>query len=61
MVKINEMQITKVAKLIKELPEAGHGLNFYSFNVGDKEIIIASQTCIRRSITRRPQFFSFLS
>ena len=36
---INKLQITKVAKLIKELPETGNGLNFYSFVKDGKEIV----------------------
>ena len=30
-VEINERQVARVAKILKELPEEGIGLNFYSF------------------------------
>ncbi len=39
MVKINEEQIIKAAKLLKELPERGNGLNFYSYVKDGKEIV----------------------
>jgi hypothetical protein len=39
MAKINKEQVARVARLLKELPASGQGLNFYSFGKGDKEII----------------------
>ncbi len=37
-VEINESQIAKVAKILKDLPESGSGLNFYSYIKDGKEI-----------------------
>lgn len=39
MADINIAQINTVASFLKHLPDSGHGLNFYSFGSGDKEII----------------------
>ncbi len=38
-VEINERQVARVAELLKNLPESGKGLNFYSFMKDGKEII----------------------
>jgi hypothetical protein len=39
MVKIDEKQIAKIAKILKESPESGQGLNFYSYIKDSKEIV----------------------
>lgn len=39
MIEINERQIKKVAKILKEMPEGGKGLNFYNFTKDGKEIV----------------------
>ncbi|MFC1678122.1 hypothetical protein ACFLZ9_00115, partial [Patescibacteria group bacterium] len=39
MVKVNEVQVKKVAEVLKSLTKREVGLNFYGFQKGDKEII----------------------
>ena len=39
MAHINESQVERVAQAMRDLLDAGRGLNFYSFHVGGKEII----------------------
>jgi len=39
MASINTEQVKKVSAFIKQLPDSGHGLNFYSFGSGKNEVI----------------------
>ncbi len=56
MVGINEAQIEKIADALKNLPESGNGLNFYSY-IKDGEEIVDSE---KFPVLNHPQAVNFL-
>ena len=61
MAEVNMAQIERVAKVLKNMPESGHGMNFYSFPGKDGKEIVADDMYPALNHPQAINFFFFTS